>query len=322
FYGGEPLLKFKMIKDTIEYINGLSKKTSFKYSITTNGTLISEEIIDFFNNNNFIYIQYSIDGVEETHDKNRIYQNGKETFSVVSQNAKLLLQRFKGKVIANKVITKNTLNTLPQDIAFLFELGFKEIYTLMDYRSNWNDDDIIVLKEKLIEVSKIYANEMMKENDVVIPVFDEKINSFINDSYNCNENCSMGMKTINVGVDGNFYPCMQFVGNNKYIIGNCSDGIDIKARIDLVNNSKKEIDICKGCDLRKRCKHTCPCKNYALTGDVNGLSPVICEFERILIEISDKMAEELYKNKSKLFIQKYYNDNYNRIRFLEEKIKK
>ena len=322
FYGGEPLLKLDVIKDTVEYINSISKKTNFRYSITTNGSLLSKEIVDFFNQNNFIYVQYSIDGTAEAHDKNRVYQNGKDTFSIVSQNAKLLLENFKGKVIANKVITKNTLNTLPQDVAFLFELGFKEIYTLVDYRASWNDDDLILLKEKLTEVSKIYANEMMKEKDVIIPVFDEKIKSFIYDSYNCNENCSMGMTTINVGVDGNFYPCMQFVGNSKYIIGNCKDGVDVKARINLINNSKKEIDICKECDYRKRCKHTCSCKNYTLTGDINGLSPITCEFEKILIEISDKMAEELYKNKSKMFIQKYYNDNYNRIRFLEEKIKK
>lgn len=318
FYGGEPLLKFGMIKDTINYINSKEKRINFVYSITTNGTLITDEIIDFLNDNNFIYVQYSIDGAKEAHDKNRVLQNGNDTFDIVSQNAKILLDRFKGKVIANKVITKNNLSTLDQDIDFLFGMGFKEIYTLVDYSADWDDGDLPIYREKLTAASKIYSREIMKENDVTIPIFDDKIKTYINDTYNCNDNCKMGMKTINAGADGNFYPCMQFVGNSKYVIGNCQEGVDVEARLNLIKASGKEKDICKECDLRKRCKHTCPCKNYSLTGDINELSPIICEFERITIDVSDRMAEELYKNGSKLFIQKYYNDNYKLIRFIEE----
>ena len=60
FYGGEPLLKFEMIKDTIEYVNSKEKKIDFMYSITTNGTLITDEVIDFFNDNNFVFVQLSM----------------------------------------------------------------------------------------------------------------------------------------------------------------------------------------------------------------------------------------------------------------------
>ena len=109
---------------------------------------------------------------------------------------------------------------------------------------------------------------------------------------------------------------MQFVNNKDYIIGNCKDGIDKLKLLKLLNNSMKEINICKTCSVNKRCKHTCACKNYKLTGDINGLSPLICEIEIIIIEAADKMAEELYKKNSKMFIQKFYNKDYNKYRMI------
>ncbi len=323
FYGGEPLLKFDLIKQTIEYINSQNKNKRFLYSMTTNGTLLNDEIIEYIDKNDFLIVQFSIDGIKESHDKNRVFQGGNGTFDRASENAKKVIERFHNtKLVANKVITKNNLKTLDQDVRYLFNMGFKEIYVLIDYYADWTDDDLPVFKEQLAKMSEVYASEMMKEKDVYISLFDEKIKTYIDDSYNCNDDCKMGMRTINVGTDGNFYPCMQFVGDERFVIGNCKDGIDVQARLDLIRNSKKEIDICQECDLKKRCKHTCPCRNYSLTGDVNGLSPIVCEFERIIIEISDRMAEKQYKAGSKLFIQKYYNKDYSMIRFLEDEIKK
>ena len=319
FYGGEPLLKFDVIKDMIDYINSKKKNINFVYSMTTNGTLINDKIIKFLKDNNFVFIQYSIDGMKEAHDKNRILQNGQGTFDAVKSNAEKVLNNVRD-VIANKVITKNNLKTLSQDIKYLFDTGFKNIYMLMDYDADWTDEDLPILKEELIKVSNVYADEIMKENNVEISLFDEKIKTYINESHNCNDDCKMGMHTINVGADGNFYPCMQFVGDSKFIIGNCAEGIDIQARLNLLKSAKKEMSVCEECAIRRRCKHTCPCKNYSLTGDINGLSPIVCEFERIIIEVSDQMAEKLYKAGSKMFIQKYYNSDYTIIRYLEEKM--
>ena len=107
-----------------------------------------------------------------------------------------------------------------------------------------------------------------------------------------------------------------------FIIGNCKEGIDINARLNLIKSSKKENETCKNCSISKRCKHTCSCRNYVLTNDINELSPVVCETEKILIEVSDKMAEKLYKQNSKMFIQKFYNKDYNILKQIANKYKK
>lgn len=321
FYGGEPLLKKDIIKETIKYINSKKCKTKFYYGITTNGTLLDDEFINYMKNNKFINIAYSIDGTQKTHDLNRLTIDGKGTFDIVERNAKNIIKNF-DSVVAMTVITKNNLKYLSENVDYLIELGFKYINLLFDYTQNWQNDDLIEIKNQYNQIANIYADKILKEYDVEIPLIDDKIKSYIKEGYNCNSDCQFGMKTINVGTDGNFYPCMQFVNNEKFIIGNCKDGIDTDARINLIKNSKKENEICKTCSINKRCKHTCACRNYVLTDDVNSLSPIICETEKIFIETADKMAEKLYKCNSKMFIQRYYNENYNFINELANKRKR
>lgn len=220
------------------------------------------------------------------------------------------------------VVTKNNIARLSESVEYLIKLGFKKLNLLFDYLADWQDEDLKVIKEQFTSVSQIYSEKLLDEEDVDFYIFDEKIKTHINDEINCNDDCQIGMKAINVGADGNFYPCMQFVDNKEYIIGNCEEGINFEARKRILEDSKIENEICKECDLRKRCKHVCPCKNYMTTKSINGLSPLVCEFERIIIEIADEMAENLYKKGSKLFIQKFYNENYGIIKEIMKKQEK
>lgn len=277
--------------------------------MTTNGTLLDDQFIKYIEKNNFLNIAYSFDGLKDVQNLNRVTQNNEGTFDIVEKNAKKLLKSHKN-VVAMIVVTKNNISKLKESIEYLIEIGFKKFNLLFDYTQNWQDEDLKIIKKQYSKIAEIYYNKILKEEDIDIFVFDEKINTHIKEGYNCNKDCKLGIKSINVDLDGNFYPCMQFVGDKKYLIGNCKEGIDFEARNKLINQAGKESEICKKCLINKRCKHTCACKNYFLTKDINGLSPLVCELERIIIEISDKMAENLYKQNSKLFIQKFYNKNY------------
>lgn len=321
FYGGEPLLQKDIIKSTIDYINSKKSKTKFYYGITTNGTLLDDEFIQYMKEKKFANISYSIDGIKSTHDLNRLTVDGKGTFDIVEKNAKKLLKSL-DSVIATSVITKNNLKNLSQNVEYLIEFGFKYINLLLDYSQSWQDNDLDEMRKQYGKIAEIYANKILEEYDITIPLIDEKIKTYINDKYNCNDDCEFGMKTINVGTDGNFYPCMQFVNNKDFIIGNCKDGIDVKSRMNLIQKSKKEFELCKKCTIRTRCKHTCACRNYILTNDCNQLSPIICETEKIFIEVADKIANKLYKQNSKLFIQKYYNKDYNVLKQISNKYEK
>ena len=86
FYGGEPLLNFNLIKKCVSYINTNYDNIDLDYSITTNGTLLSEKIIQWLLEHDF-YLHISLDGPEEEHDRCRVYENGKGTFNDVMKKS-------------------------------------------------------------------------------------------------------------------------------------------------------------------------------------------------------------------------------------------
>ena len=95
FFGGEPLLKKDLIYDIVEYIKSKKSKTKFLYNMTTNGVLIDDEFVNFFENNDFISLSISIDGAADSQNENRITKNGKATYELVAQNAKKCCQSLK-----------------------------------------------------------------------------------------------------------------------------------------------------------------------------------------------------------------------------------
>ena len=306
FYGGEPLLKKDLIYKTIDYIKSKNMKTKFNFGLTTNGTLLDDYFLKYMRKNNFTHIGYSIDGDETVQNRNRIMVDGTGTFDIVEENAKKTLKALKN-VVAMVAVTKNTLQNLSNSVDYLIDLGFKIINLQFDYTANWTDEDIETIENEYRKVSEVYYKNIIKKKQVSILIFDKKIRTYIDNSYVCNKECKFGLENLYVATDGILYPCVQFVGNPKFAIGNCKVGIEINKRDKLRKNAYKEDDICRKCSIRNRCNHTCCCKNYVTTKDINKVSPISCQTEKIFIKISDEMAEKLYKNYPKIFIKKFYN---------------
>lgn len=307
FYGGEPLLKKDLIYKTIDYIKSKRCKTKFNFGITTNGILLDDEFIKYMKKNKFIHLAYSIDGNKDVQNKNRVLIDGKDTFDIVKKNARQALKSLKN-VVAMVTVTKNTLQDLSDSVEYLINLGFKTINLQFDYTADWNDEDLDKIENEYRKVSDIYYKNIIKKNPISILIFDNKIRTYIDNSYECNKECSLGMETLYVATDGNLYPCVHFVGNSKFIIGTSKDGVDIKKQNLLIQSAFKENSTCMQCAIRNRCKHTCCCKNYITMHDINKVSPIICQTEKIFIKISDEMAENLYTNYPKIFVRKFYTN--------------
>lgn len=318
FFGGEPLLKKELIYEISDYINSKKCKTKFLYNITTNATLIDDDFINFVKNNFFISISISIDGAGETQNKNRILKNHSGSYEMVKKNIIKLL-KVTNIPVAVPVITKNNEKNLFQSVQDLLKIGFKKISFQYDFTANWNDQDIEILKGEFTKIANLYMEKMREEKEFEILEIDEKIHSYIDESKNVNDNCSVGLRGANIGTDGKIYPCMQFMYDSKYEIGNWDKGIDKKLQLKVHKELKQELDECKECTYRRRCNHTCSCINKAFSGSPEITSPFTCEIQRMIIEISDEIAEQMYMEKNPIFIQKYYNSSY---KFIENKILK
>lgn len=315
-FGGEPLLKKDLIYEISRYIKSKKYRTKFIFNLTTNATLIDNEFIEFVKNNQFISISISIDGNKETHNRNRVFKNDRGTYDTVKENVKKLLA-VSNIPVAVPVVTKNNEKDLYNIIKNILEIGFRKISIQFDFTAKWDDQDIKILKKEYEKIAKLYIERMREEQEFDILEIDEKIFSYIDSDKDVNDNCSVGLRGANIGTNGKIYPCMQFMYDDKYEIGDCNKGIDRKRQIKIHNELKQEIDDCKECNYRKRCNHTCSCINKAFTGKASVTSPFTCEIQRIIINIADKIAEQMYKEKNPVFIQKYYNFSYSSI---EDKI--
>lgn len=303
FFGGEPLLQKQLIYDTVNLGKELyrSTKHNFLYSVTTNGTLIDDEFIQFCKKNN-IFVGISIDGNEDTHNLNRISKDNKNTFDIVLENAKKCINA-KLNCMALPVICKNNVENMASNVKFLIDLGFKKITCNFNYYDEWDDDSLDILRLQYEEVSNIYYNEFKKKNYIRVYPLDTKMQLHIHER-KCSDGCNKNRLAVNV--DGKFYPCIQFVGDNRFEIGDYKNGIDYKKRKELMNKRLTSKVICDECVLKDRCIYKCGCARIMTTNDIVEVSPLICETEQIYIQEADNLANRLYKEFKNEFLALNY----------------
>lgn len=320
FFGGEPLLCRDLIYDTVGYTDSLQKegKGKFYYKITTNGTLLDDEFLSYSDQHE-IFIALSHDGVREAHDQNRVHRDGSGTFDEVERAAKALLSRRPYSPVM-MTVAPNTVNCYCDSVKHLFNLGFRYIICSPDYSGDWSDETLEILRKQYKLLAEYYKELTLAEEKFYLSPFEVKISSHIHKDTYCSERCELGMKQISVAPDGRLYPCVQFVGDERYCIGDAEHGINEEKRLSLYRLNEKERGGCRDCAIRRRCNHYCACLNKQATGDFKKVSPVLCAHERILLPIADELAEELYKKRSAIFIQKQYNDMFPLLSLTEDKL--
>ena len=134
--------------------------------------------------------------------------------------------------------------------------------------------------------------------------------------------CHLAQKQVSVAPNGDIYPCVQFVqdaiSNKEYVIGNVVSGFDEEKRKNVYEKSQTSNVDCGICSIKSRCNYKCSCLNWQTTGILNQPSSVLCETEKILVPIVDKLGADLFKKRAPLFIQKHYNTAYSIFSLMED----
>ena len=293
FFGGEPLLKKDLIYKALDYCEKKAEETGIRFDckMTTNGTLLDEEFLERAASAN-LGIGMSFDG--KAQDICRFFANGKPTSSVVEEKAKLLLKHMP-KASALATIAPQAVPYYSESVKYLHDLGFKNVSFVIAYghKVNWTDSDLDALRVQLEETAAYLKELFIKDEMFYMSAIDAKIRDCIR-GRNPAERCHLGTRQMPVTPDGILYPCTSFIGDEKYILGNVFEGINEAKVLELAKRSSTPMT-CAGCDLVKRCTNSCGCANRMNTGDENQVSPLQCTYERMLIEISDNLGEELYQ---------------------------
>lgn len=284
FHGGEPLLNYDAITYCVNEIKRTFSKKRFLFGITTNATLLTEAQAQFLAENMTYNLSVSIDGSKETHDKCRVFHDGKGTFDIVRDKCELLLQKAQG-ARARMTVIPSEVGMVYENCMTLVDIGFRNIQTEIDYfNKEWKESDFDVLFE---QVNKLAQYSLKAERNIKF--------SLLNYIMKTKGLCNFGESYFNVNVNGDIYPCTFCVGDKKFILGNINDGGFTNKKIiqEIQNVNKENNPACSGCLQVKYCPTTrCKLVNKALTGCYIVPSATVCAMQNLKFAIAQMYSAE------------------------------
>lgn len=300
FFGGEPLMNFETIKQLVTYARSIEKENNknFRFTITTNGVLLDDEKIDYINQT-MDNVVLSIDGRKSTNDKMRKTLNDKGSYDIIVDNFKNLVEKRKDKdYFARGTYTAYNLD-FSEDVKHMRELGFESIsvepvVAKPEEQYALTEEHIDILKQEYEKLAKMYI-EAYNDKNKKFGFFHFNIELDGGPCiYKRSVGCGAGTEYIAVTPEGHFYPCHQFVGEKKFIIGNVDDGIIN----DTVVNMFKGISVndkpkCKECWAKYYCSGGCHANAYNFNNSFKEPYELGCELEKKRIECAIMIKTKL-----------------------------
>lgn len=301
FFGGEPTLNFQVVKDLVAYGREQEKlhDKHFRFTLTTNGVLLNDEIMEFANRE-MDNVVLSIDGRKEVNDHMRPFRGGQGSYdTIVPKFQKFAESRNQDRYYVRGTFTHHNLD-FSKDVLHLADLGFKQIS--VEPVVAQETDDYAIREEDLPQLFEEYdalAKEMVQRKK---EGRDFNFFHFMIDLEGgpCVakrlSGCGSGTEYLAVTPWGDLYPCHQFVGNEKFLMGNVFEGVkrtDIRDEFKGCNVYSKEK--CKECFARFYCSGGCAANSYNFHGDIHNTYDIGCALQKKRVEcaIMIKAAEAL-----------------------------
>ena len=299
FFGGEPLMNWDVVKQLVAYARSIEKEhnKNFRFTLTTNGMLIDDEIIDFLNKE-MSNVVLSLDGRRDVHDHFRKDYAGNGSYDKIVPKFQRLVEKRGGKdYYVRGTFTHNNVD-FTNDIFHMADLGFTEL-SMEPVVCPPGDPYALTAEDlpKVFEQYEILAKEMIKRKKEGRPfTFYHYMLDLTNGPciYKRITGCGSGTEYMSVTPWGELFPCHQFVGDSKYSLGNIWDGVKNKDAQDEFRycNAYARPE-CKDCWAKFYCSGGCAANAYHATGKISGVYEYGCELfkKRIECAVMMKVAE-------------------------------
>lgn len=309
FFGGEPLLRFDLVRKITAYTyqKAAALNKSVRLSITTNGTLVTPEVIDFAADQN-LHLCFSLDGPQDLHDRNRIFHNGRGSFASVMARLELALKRL-NTVQVNAVLGPETIMDFPRTLEFFVGSGISVINFNPDIMAVWPDNLRPQLQDIYTQVAEHYRQCYTQGQEIAVNLLDSKMLLFIKGGYDTSDICAMGDGEWGAAPSGNIYPCERFIGedeNSPFCLGNIHTGLDLKRRCAIRLKRGNHNPECLSCKMRRYCMNWCGCTNYFMSGQTDMAAPMLCAMEQATIRAARYVFDSLVNEGNELFTDHLY----------------
>ena len=290
FFGGEPLMNWEVVKQLVAYGREQEKihNKNFRFTLTTNGVLLDEEVMDFCNKE-MGNVVLSLDGRKEVNDCMRCSRNGKGSYDLIVPKFQQMVEK-RGDLEYYMRGTYTHHNTdFVNDLLHMADLGFKELSIEpvvapkeADYALTEEDLPILCEQYDKLAVEMLKREKEGKGFTFYHYMLDLQGGPCVVKRIS---GCGVGTEYLAVTPNGDLYPCHQFAGEEKYLLGNVFEGItneEARDEFKLCNiYAHKE---CNDCFARMYCSGGCAANAVHTTGSVNGVYEFGCKLHRCRIE--------------------------------------
>jgi len=290
FFGGEPLMNFGVVKEIVDYgrARQLEYNKTFKFTITTNGIGLTDEIISYINSE-MENVVLSIDGRREVHDRMRPSSNGKGSFDLILPGAKKLVESRTKSYYIRGTFTAYNHSDFSKDVFFLADMGFDSVSVepVVTDRSL----DFAILPGHVPEICAEY--ERLAEQYYLRRKNGKRFSFF---HYNIDLSggpcltkrligCGAGGEYLAVIPGGDIYPCHQFAGDDEMLMGNVhGEAIRKDTRERFTGNTVLAKSECSECWAKYYCSGGCAANNYHANGLIDKPYLIGCELEKKRLE--------------------------------------
>ena len=296
FFGGEPLMNWDVVKRLVEYARSIEqeKGKNFRFTLTTNGVLIDDEVIDFCNRE-MSNVVLSLDGRKEINDRTRVDYAGNGSYDRIVPKFQKLVKARGGKnyymrgtfTHANPDFTKDLFH-MADDLGFT-ELSMEPVVCAPDDPAALTPEDLEIVKEQY----EILAKDMLRREKEGKPItFYHYMLDLTGGPcvYKRISGCGSGTEYMAVTPWGDLYPCHQFVGEENYKLGDIWNGVTNTAlREEFRSCNAYARPECADCWAKLYCSGGCAANAFHATGSIRGVYEAGCELFRKRIECAIMM---------------------------------
>ena len=296
FFGGEPLMNFDVVKKLVAYAREIEKvhNKNFRFTLTTNGVLIDDDVIEFANKE-CSNVVLSLDGRKEIHDRFRVDYAGNGSFDKIVPKFQKLVESRDGKNYYMRGTFTHANPDFLEDIKVMLDLGFRElsmepVVAAPGDSAELTAEDLEIVKKQYEELAFLMLSEHKAGRPFTFyhymidltggPCIYKRISG-----------CGSGTEYMAVTPWGDLYPCHQFVGEEKYRLGDIYAGVTNKeAQEEFASCNLYMKPECRDCWARLYCSGGCAANAYHATGSVRGVYKPGCELFKKRMECAIMLA--------------------------------
>ena len=296
FFGGEPLMNFQVVKDVVAYARSIEKEKGkkFRFTLTTNGVLVDDDVIAWANKECHNVV-LSLDGRKEVHDRYRVDYAGNGSWEKIVPKFQKFVEAREGKGYYMRGTFTHANPDFLKDIQTMLDLGFRElsmepVVCAAGDPSELTEEDIAVVMQQYEQLAKLMLEKDQEGKPFTFyhymidltggPCIYKRISG-----------CGSGTEYMAVTPWGDLYPCHQFVGDEKFRLGDIWEGVTntaIQGEFAACNVYAHEE--CKECWARLYCSGGCAANAYHATGSVTGVYEKGCQLFRKRMECAIMVA--------------------------------